>query len=147
LRVKYKSSTLNLATASSNISLLYHWIIFRHYPQIDSVLSLQMQRSTEEFPLEGTEDCWVPPPLLQSFVACNWGSHSFCPNASSFPYCQVKLLCLWPNKVSECSICHHARRQLMPPLKVPGVSRFLITSFHNLYTIIWVHFSSWIYDL
>jgi hypothetical protein len=27
-----------------------------------------MQCSTEEFPSEGTEDCWVPPPLLQSFV-------------------------------------------------------------------------------
>jgi hypothetical protein len=70
---------------------------------------------------------------LQSFVACKWGSHSFCPDASSFPYHQVKLLCLWPNKVSECGICHHA----MLPLKVPGVSPFLITYLLcNLYTII-----------
>jgi hypothetical protein len=96
-----------------------------------------MQHSTEESSLEGTEECWVPPPLLQSFVACNWGSHSFCPDASSFHYCQVKLLHLWPNKASECSICYHARRQLMLPLKVPVVSHFLITYYlHNLYTII-----------
>jgi hypothetical protein len=32
-----------------------------------------MKCSTEESPSEGTEDCWVPPPLLQSFVACKWG--------------------------------------------------------------------------
>jgi hypothetical protein len=52
-------------------------------------------------------------------------------------YHQVNVLCLWPNKASECSICHHARRRLMPPLKVPVVSRFLITSLLcNLYTII-----------
>jgi hypothetical protein len=109
----------------------------RCYPQIDCVLSLQTQCSTEESPSEGTEDCWVSPPLLQSFVACNWGSHSFCPDASSFPYCQVKLLCLLSNKASECNICHHARRQLMLPLKVPGVSLFLITYLlRNLYTII-----------
>jgi hypothetical protein len=116
---------------------IFCWFVYRHYPQINSVISLQMQCSTEESPLEGTEDCWVPPPLLQSFVTCNWGSHSFCPDASSFPYCQVKLLHLWPNKASECSICHHVRRQLMPPLKVPGVSHFLITYLlHDLYTII-----------
>jgi hypothetical protein len=92
--------------------------------------------------LEGTEDCWAPPPLLQSFVACKWGSHSFFPDASSFCYCQeVKLLHLWPNKASEHGICHHARRQLMPPLKVPGVSRCLITSLlRNLYTIIEILF-------
>jgi hypothetical protein len=48
-----------------------------------------------------------------------------------------KLLRLWPNKASEHGICHHARRQLMPPLKVPGVSCCLITSLlRNLYTII-----------
>jgi hypothetical protein len=46
----------------------------------------------------------VPPPLLQSFVACKWGSHVFHPVASSFHYWQVKLLRLWPNKVSECGI-------------------------------------------
>jgi hypothetical protein len=75
---------------------------------------------------------------LQSFVACKWGSHSFHPDASSFCYHQeVKLLCLWPNKASECGICHHARRQLHPPLKVLGVSPFLITYLlHNLYAII-----------
>jgi hypothetical protein len=88
-----------------------------------------MKCSTEEAPLEVTEDCWVPPPVSQSFVACKWGSHSLHPDASSFPYCQVKWLHLWPNKASECcSICCHARMQLMPPLKVPGVSRCLITS-------------------
>jgi hypothetical protein len=55
--------------------------------------------STEEFPLEGTEGCWAPPPLSQSFVACRWGSDSFCPDASSFHYRQkVELLHLWPNK-------------------------------------------------
>ncbi len=97
-----------------------------------------MQCSTEESPLEGAEDCWVPPRLLQSFVACKWGSHSFHPDAASFCYHkEVKLLRLWPNKVSECGICHHARRRLHPPLKVPGVSPFLITHLlHNLYTII-----------
>jgi hypothetical protein len=60
------------------------------------------------------------------------------PDASSFPYCQVKWLRLWPNKASECcSICHHARMQLMLPLKVPGVSRCLITCLlSNLYTSI-----------
>jgi hypothetical protein len=79
--------------------------------------------------LEGTEDCWVPPPLSQSFVACNWGNHSFHPNASSFPYCQVKLLSLWPNKVSECSICHHARRQLCHHLK----SRVLVISWSHIF--------------
>jgi hypothetical protein len=64
--------------------------------------------------------------------------HSFCPEASSFCYHQeVKLLRLWPNKASECGICHHARRRLMLLLKVPGVSRCLITSLlRNLYTII-----------
>jgi hypothetical protein len=52
----------------------------------------------------------VPPPVLQSFVACKWGSHLFCPDASSFCYCQeVKLLHLWPKNVSECGIYHHAR--------------------------------------
>jgi hypothetical protein len=81
-----------------------------HYPQINSVLSLQMQHNSEEFPLEVTEDCWAPPHLLQSFVACKWGSHIFHPVASSFPYWQVKLLRLWPNKASECGICHHTRR-------------------------------------
>jgi hypothetical protein len=81
--------------------------------------------------LEVTEDCWVPPPVLQSFVACKWGSHSLHPDASLFPYRQVKLLCLWPNKASDFGICHHARRQL------PGVIRCLITSLlRNLYTII-----------
>jgi hypothetical protein len=74
----------------------------------------------------------------QSFVAYKWGSHSFCPDTSSFCYCQeVTLLCLWPNKASECGICHHVRRQLHLSLKVPGVSPFLITYLlHNLYTII-----------
>jgi hypothetical protein len=102
------------------------------------VLVQQMKCSTEESPSEGTEDCWVPPPLLLSFVACKCGSHSFCPDASSFGYHQeVKLLCLWPNKASQCGICHHARRRLHLPLKVPGVSPFLITYLlHNLYTII-----------
>ena len=103
----------------------------------DRVLFREMKCSTEEPPLEVTEDCWVPPPVSQSFVACKWGSHSLRPDASSFPYHQVKLLRLWPNKASECGICHHARRRLMPPLKVPGVSHFLITSLLcNLYTII-----------
>jgi hypothetical protein len=88
-----------------------------------------MKCSTEEAPLEVTEDCWVPPPVSQSFVACKWGSHSLHPDASSLPYCQVKWLCLWPNKASECSICCHARTQLMPLLQVPGVSHCLITSF------------------
>jgi hypothetical protein len=74
-----------------------------------------MKCSTEEAPLEVTEDCWVPPPVSQSFVACMWGSHSLHPDASSLPHCQVKWLCLWPNKASECSICRHARTQLMPP--------------------------------
>jgi hypothetical protein len=47
------------------------------------------------------------------------------------------LLRLWPNKASEHGICHHVRRWLMPPLKVPGVSCCLITSLlRNLYTII-----------
>jgi hypothetical protein len=46
-----------------------------------------MKCSTEEPPLEVTEDCWVPPHLLQSFVACNLGSHSFHADASSLPYC------------------------------------------------------------
>jgi hypothetical protein len=84
----------------------------------------------------------VPSPLSQSFVACKRGSHSFCPDASSFCYHQeVKLLRLWPNTASEHGICHHARRQLMPPLKVPGVSRCLITSLlGNLYTIIYILF-------
>jgi hypothetical protein len=57
-----------------------------------------MQCSSEEFPLGGTEDCWVPLPLLQSFVACKWQSHSFLPDTSSFPYCKVKLLHLWPTR-------------------------------------------------
>jgi hypothetical protein len=114
------------------------WFVYRCYPQIDSVLSLQMQCSTEEFPSEGTEDCWAPPPLSQSSVACKWVSHSFCRDTSSFCYRQeVKLLRLWPNKASEHGICHHVRRRLMPPLKVPGVSCCLITSLlRNLYTII-----------
>jgi hypothetical protein len=112
--------------------------LFTDATQKSIVLSLQMQCSTEEFPFEGTEDCWVPPPLSQSFVACEWGSHSLHPGASLFRYRQeVKLLHLWPNKASEHGICHHARRQLMPPLKVPAVSRCLITSLlRNLYTII-----------
>jgi hypothetical protein len=47
------------------------------------------------------------------------------------------LLRLWSNKVSDFGICHHARRWLMLPLKVPGVSCCLITSLlRNLYTII-----------
>jgi hypothetical protein len=40
-----------------------------------------MQHNSEEFPLEVTEDCWVPPHLSQSFVACKWGSHVFHPVA------------------------------------------------------------------
>jgi hypothetical protein len=109
------------------------------------VLVQQMKCSTEESPSEGTEDCWVPPPLLQSFVACKWRGYSFDPDASSFRYCQeVKLLRLWHNKASaECGICHHARSRLHPRSKVPGVSPFLITYLlHNLYTIIQIHFSS-----
>jgi hypothetical protein len=93
--------------------------------------------------LEVTEDCWVPPPVLQSFVACEWGSHSLCPDASLFPYHQVKLLCLWPNKASDFGICQHARRQLMLPLKVPGVSHCLITSLLcnciQLFKLIFIH--------
>jgi hypothetical protein len=89
-----------------------YWIVYRCYPQIDSVLSLQMQCSTEEFWFKGTEDCWVPPPLSQSSVACKWGRHSFCPEASSFCYrLEVKLLHLWPNKARGFGICHHARRR------------------------------------
>jgi hypothetical protein len=90
----------------------------------------------------------VPPPLLQSSVACKWGRHSFCPEASSFCYrLEVKLLHLWPNKVRGFGICHHARRRLMPPLKVAGVSRCLITSLlGNLYTIIYILFYSCIYN-
>jgi hypothetical protein len=65
------------------------WFVYRHYPNSNSVLSLQMQCSPEECPLEGTEDCWVPPPMLQSFGTCKLGGHSFHPDASSFPYCQV----------------------------------------------------------
>jgi hypothetical protein len=115
---------------------------------LNRVLSLQMKCSTEEFRLEGTEDCWVPPPLSQSSVACKWGNHSFCPEASSFRYrLEVKLLHLWPNKASDFGICHHARRRLMPPLKVLGVSCCLITSLlGNLYTIIYILFYSCIYN-
>jgi hypothetical protein len=68
---------------------IFCWIIYRRYQQIDSVLSLQTKCSTEEFHLEGTEDCWSPPCLLQFVVACDWGSHSFHPDASSFCYCSV----------------------------------------------------------
>jgi hypothetical protein len=76
--------------------------------------------------------------LFQSLLLLVSGGHSLHPDASSFcPYCQVKLSCLWPNKATDFIICHHARRQLIPPLKVPGVSRCLITSLlRNLYTII-----------
>jgi hypothetical protein len=38
-----------------------------------------MKCSTRECPSEVTEDCWAPPHLLQSFVACEWVSHSFSP--------------------------------------------------------------------
>jgi hypothetical protein len=96
-----------------------------------------MKCSTEGPPLEVTEDCLAPPPVSQSFSTCEWGSHSLHPDASLFPYRQVKLLCLWPNKATDFGICHHARLRLMPPLKVPGVSRCLITCLLcNLYTII-----------
>jgi hypothetical protein len=57
---------------------------------------------------------------LQSFVACKWGSHVFHPVASSFPYWQVELLCLWPNKASECGIFHHAREVTPPTIESPG---------------------------
>jgi hypothetical protein len=57
------------------------------------------------------------------------------------------LLHLWPNKARGFSICHHARRRLMPPLKVPGVSHCLITSLlGNLYIIIYILFYSCIYN-
>jgi hypothetical protein len=123
-------------------------MVYRCCSQIDSVLIREMKCSTEEQPLEVPEDYWVPPPVSQSFVSCKWVSHSLRPDASSFPYCQVKWLRLWPNKASECSIFCHARMQLMQPLKVPGVSRCLITCLLcNLYTIIQITFYSCLYKL
>jgi hypothetical protein len=48
-----------------------------------------MKCRTEEFHLEGTEDCWsgwAPPHHSQFVVACDWGSDSFHPDASSLCY-------------------------------------------------------------
>jgi hypothetical protein len=134
-----------MATLLQKVSFMFHLhfhrfcsFVYRCYPQIDSVLFRQMKCSTEGPPLEVTENCRAPPHLSQSFVACEWGSHSLHPDASSFPYCQVKLLRLWPTRqVSAVFVTMKGGDSCMPPLKVPGVSHFLITSLLcNLYTII-----------
>jgi hypothetical protein len=58
-----------------------------------------MQCSTEEFWMEGTEDCWVPPPLSQSSDACKWGRHSFCPEARHFQLRRNSVLSTFSTRV------------------------------------------------
>jgi hypothetical protein len=55
-----------------------------------------------ECPSEVTEDCLAPPHLSQSFVTCEWVSHSFHPDASSLPYCQVQYMQISIKMVDFC---------------------------------------------
>jgi hypothetical protein len=81
--LKHSSAKFLLtATLLQNVTSCLHlhlhrfcWFVYRCYLQIDSVLSLQMQCSTEEFPLEGSTSSFAVFCCLQvgESLILSWG--------------------------------------------------------------------------